>query len=561
MAFISIKNMTFRYPNSNKDVIKNVSLSVDEGDFIVIAGSSGCGKTTLIRHLKPELSPYGQLTGEILYDNKPIKSINQRQEASEIGYVMQNPQNQIVTDKVWHELAFGLENLGYPTEQIRLRVCEMATYFGINNLFDKNTADLSGGQMQLLNLAAIMTMQPRLLILDEPTAQLDPISASDFINTIKKINKDMGITIILIEHRLEEVFHSADKVLILDEGSILFFDKPDKITDKMNLKEFNKISLALPTSIRIFKEFNIKSCCPLTIRDARRFLSENFNSSNIPIKDKENVHDYKKDNVIIELKDIWFRYEKEDVVIIKGISFKIYKGEILSILGANGAGKTTLLSLLAAFKKPYKGKIKLDNKDILKYKSYELYKGNIGFLPQNPQTLFMMDSVIEDLKQTFNKKTDEKQVFNAKLKEIITLLEIDNLLQSHPYDLSGGEQQKVALAKILLLNPRILLLDEPTKGLDAYSKNNLGLILKQLKNRGVTVIIVTHDIEFSASFTNRCALMFNGEIIAQGSPNNFFGNNNFYTTSANKISRHLFNNAVTCEDVITLCKKNQKLKD
>lgn len=553
--------MTFKYPNSNKNTIKNVSLSIDEGDFIVIAGSSGCGKTTLIRHLKPELSPYGQLTGEILYDNKPIKSISQRQEASEIGYVMQNPQNQIVTDKVWHELAFGLENLGYPTDEIRLRVCEMATYFGINNIFDKNTADLSGGQMQLLNLAAIMAMQPRLLILDEPTAQLDPISASDFINTIKKLNKDMGITIVLVEHRLEEVFHSADKVLILDDGNILFFDKPDKITDKMNLKEFNKISLALPTSIRIFREFSIKSNCPLTIRDGRRFLSENFNSSNISINDEEKGYALKKDNIIIELKDIWFRYEKEDIDIIKGILFNIYKGEILSILGANGAGKTTLLSLLCAFKRPYKGKVKLYNKDILKYSPEELYKGTIAFLPQNPQTLFMMDSVIEDLKQTFNKEMHEKQFFNAKLDELISLLEIENLLQLHPYDLSGGEQQKVALAKILLLNPKIILLDEPTKGLDAYSKKTLALIFKQLKNRGVTVIIVTHDIEFSASFADRCALMFNGEIIAQGSPNNFFGNNNFYTTSANKISRHLFKNAVTCEDVITLCKKNQKLKD
>lgn len=557
MALVSLKNVTFAYPNTLKNTLEDITLTIEEGDFVVIAGSSGCGKTTLIRQLKSELAPHGTLSGEILYDNVPLTSLDPKREASEIGYVMQNPQNQIVTDKVWHELAFGLENLGYPSEKIRLRVCEMASFFGMNDLFDKNTSELSGGQMQLLNLASVMAMQPRLLILDEPTSQLDPIAASDFIATLKKLNKDMGITIILIEHRLEEVFSFADKVLILDNGKMQFYASPQEVGKQLRNQKSHKLSLALPTPLRVFQSLDIEGECPLTVRDGRRFLSNYFTFAEKELESNEN---YSK-NVVFELKDVWFRYEKNEPDVLKGIFLRAFEGEMLSIVGANGAGKTTMLSVLSRLLKPYRGTVKLNNKNISSYKSQELYYNHLAVLPQNPQTLFLMDTVLDDLKEVCHIMKYDEQTTIRKIEEVSSLLEIQSIMETHPYDLSGGEQQKAALAKILLLNPTVLLLDEPTKGIDAFAKQSLALILRKLANNGATIIIVTHDIEFSACYTDRCALFFNGEIVSQGKPNWFYCNNSFYTTVANKMSRHIFSNAVTCEDVIELCKKSQKEKD
>ena len=214
-TFLQIRELTFAYPGEEKRALNHVNLTVEEGEFLVLCGRSGCGKSTLLTHLKTPLTPHGKRKGEVLFKGTPLQEMSNREQSSKIGYVLQNPDNQIVTDKVWHELAFGLESLGCPNQEIRIRVAEMASYFGIQDWFYKNVADLSGGQKQLLNLASIMAMHPELLVLDEPTSQLDPIAASDFLETVKKINRDLGTTIIMTEHRLEEVFPSADRVVVI----------------------------------------------------------------------------------------------------------------------------------------------------------------------------------------------------------------------------------------------------------------------------------------------------------------------------------------------------------
>ncbi len=559
MAFIEIKNLSFSYPNTSKNAIENISLDVEEGDFVVICGSSGCGKSTLIRQLKTEIAPHGNKTGEIKYDGILINDLNLRRGASEIGFVMQNPQNQIVTDKVWHELAFGLENLGCDTKTIRVRVCEMASFFGISGWFDKKTSELSGGQMQLLNLASVMAMQPKVLLLDEPTSQLDPIAATEFIETLKKVNRDTGLTIIIVEHRLEEVFSIADKIVIMDKGKILLTDEPKNIGEKLKRYNRDEIMLSLPTALRVYESLDIKDDCPLTARDGRRFLSKNFINEIKSVKPEpeKNV----KKTPVLELNNIWFRYSKESDDVLKGINFKAYECEIVSIVGSNGAGKTTMLSVMSRLLKPYRGKISLNGENIRSYSASELYHNNLTVLPQNPQSIFVMDTVLADLNEVCNVMKYDKQTAKEKINKVTNMLNISELLQSHPYDLSGGEQQKAALAKVLLLNPKVILLDEPTKGIDAYSKKMLANILNQLKNQGATIIIVTHDIEFSASYSDRCAMFFNGEIISEDETVSFYSGNSFYTTVANKMSRHMYNYAITCEDVIELCKKNPKRKD
>ncbi len=547
MEIIKIEDLSFKYPTSDVNAVSDINLTVNSGEFIVVCGESGCGKTTLLKLLKRELAPFGKQKGKIIYNGKDIKDLTERESASEIGYVLQNPDTQIVTDKVWHEMSFGLENLGVPTSIIRRRVGEMASYFGIQDWYRSKTDDLSGGQKQLLNLASIMVMQPRLLILDEPTSQLDPIAASDFISTLQKLNREFGLTIILVEHRLEEVFPIADKVLVMENGKISFFDTPRNIGRL--LPENHKMIDGLPSATRIFNSLKTDDQCPLTVKEGRDFLERHFRGNDY-IAIKEYTH---SKNEAVRLKNVWFRYAKDGEDILKDIEMTVYQGEIFSILGGNGTGKSTALKVISGLEKPYTGKIFINGKSIKEY-GKNLYKNNLAFLPQNPQTVFLKETVWEDMECILEMSDIPKNEWGANIKAVFKKLGISHLAEKHPFDLSGGEQQKCALAKLLLTKPKILLLDEPTKGFDAFSKKVLRENLQQLKKDGMTVIIVTHDVEFAAINSDRCALFFDGEILSAEVPEKFFSENNFYTTAANRMARGLFSYAVTCDDVIDCCK-------
>lgn len=554
MELLHIENLTFIYPKAEKKALDSVSMDISAGDFVVICGESGCGKTTLLKMLKRELSLFGERSGHVYYEGIEQAELDERTSACEIGYVLQNPEQQVVTDKVWHELAFGLENLGLPTPIIRRRVAEMASYFGIQDWFRKNTNELSGGQKQLLNLASIMVMQPKVLILDEPTSQLDPIAASDFINTLQKLNKELGLTIILVEHRLEDVFPIADKVLVMDEGKVVVYDEPHLVGEKLKeMKTDHHMLAGLPSAVRIYQGLDVDTECPLTVKDGRKFLTTYFNHTYTELEVPPYNH---KEQTIIELKNVWFRYEKDLPDVLRGVTFSVYEGEFFCILGGNGTGKTTTLNVVSGLNKAYRGKIVIDGKKIKDYKGNSLYRHNIAFLPQNPQSVFLKSSVQEDFEEICKVMEYPKNERNEKIEVIANKIGIIDLLGKHPYDLSGGEQQKCALAKMLLLEPKILLLDEPTKGIDAYSKQVLSGILKELQAEGITIVMVTHDVEFAAENADRCAMFFDGEISSVDTPNVFFADNNFYTTAANRIARHMYRNAISCEDVIAMCNKN-----
>ncbi|MBU5593297.1 ATP-binding cassette domain-containing protein [Clostridium sp. MSJ-4] len=575
MEAFGIRELTFTYPLKEAPALKNINLTINQGEFLVICGKSGCGKSTLLRHLKTTLTPHGTRSGEILFNSKPIEDITMREQASQIGYVLQSPDNQIVTDKVWHELAFGLESLGYDNKTIRLRVAEMASFFGIQTWFMKDVTELSGGQKQLLNLASIMAMQPLVLLLDEPTSQLDPIAASDFLQTIKKINRDLGTTIIMTEHHLEEVFTMADRVVVMDEGEIIANDIPQKVGRR--LKEINhEMFVSMPSSMKIHSMVENKLSCPITVREGRNWINEllkekdilhrkleeipriNYEDKSMKKRNKILFRSESEDleNIAIKLEDVWFKYDKNLPDVVKDLSLEVKRGELYCIVGGNGTGKTTTLSIINGINKPYRGKVFIDGKDIRKMKDKELFTKNLGVLPQNPQVLFVKKTVELDLHEMLSKFKLSKEERVEKVKEIAKLVEIEHLLDMHPYDLSGGEQQRAALAKVLLLEPKIILLDEPTKGLDGHFKEKLYKILKKLLNEGVTVVMVSHDIEFCAEYADRCALFFDGNIVTYDTPNKFFSGNSFYTTAANRMSRHVFENTVTCEDVISLCNLN-----
>ena len=550
MAHFEIKDLSFSYPAAKgRESLSHVNLRVEKGEYVVLCGKSGSGKTTLLRQLKSVLAPHGKKSGEILFDGVPLEKVSQRDQASQIGYVMQNPDDQIVTDKVWHELAFGLESLGCDQKTMRAGVAEMACYFGIADWFHRDVANLSGGQKQLLNLASIMAMHPQVLILDEPTSQLDPIAASDFLNTVRKINLELGTTVIITEHRLEDIFPYADRAVVMDGGKVIADDAPGKIGNLL-FRQKNDMFAAMPTPIRVFYGAAGQGQCPLTVREGRTWLSSLFPSDpkvrSLPMPERSE----EIENPALSLKELWFRYEKDSPDVLRGVSTEIPTGSLYAIVGGNGAGKSTTLKAVCDICRPYRGKVKVFGKPVQKYKASELFTGCLAMLPQDPKSLFVKKTVREDLAEMTK---DEK-----KRSEIAALCEIDHLLDSHPYDLSGGEQQRAALAKVLLTSPKLLLLDEPTKGIDSFFKEKLAKILCKLKGQGITILMVSHDVEFCASYADMVSMFFDGQIITTDTPGRFFGNNSFYTTAANRMSRHVFSMAVTAENVVELCRKNRE---
>ena len=580
MNLVEIKDFGFSYPESSRKVLEHVNLNIKEGTLNVIMGRSGCGKSTLLRQLKSVLAPAGEKEGKILYRNIPLEDTDHRTQSQEIGFVMQNPDNQIVTDKVWHELAFGLESLGYDNATIRLRVAEMASYFGIQKWFYKNVSELSGGQKQLLNLASVMAMHPSLLILDEPTSQLDPIAASDFLETVKKINRDIGTTVLLTEHRLQDIIPYADRVFVMDEGTLFLEGTPREIGTKLK-EQHHGMFLSMPVTMQIFAGTDSSLTCPLTVSEGRQWIREYIEEKGIKKEQIQQANQRlerqgeknenetagffghlkrQKENTppAIQMRDVWFRYEKDSPDVIQNLSLEVKKGEFYALVGGNGTGKSTTLSLLGRVHQPYSGRIYLDGKDLRSFSDRELYCGYLGVLPQNPQSIFLKKTVLEDLYSVIGgrkeKPSNEYPISMKKEKAIegiVSLTHLEGLLERHPYDLSGGEQQRLALAKVLLLRPKILLMDEPTKGMDAEYKEELGSILKKLQSHGMTIFMISHDVEFVAEYADTTGLFFEGNVVTSKKTRDFFAGNNFYTTAANRMARGLFPEAVTGKDVVS----------
>ena len=528
MAHLAVKDLTFTYPNCDKPAIQGVTLTVEKGEFLAVCGPTGCGKSTLLRLMKRELAPLGTLSGGITVDGVTQSALTDDDAARRIGYVMQKPEHQIVTDNVWHELAFGLENLGLPQPVIARRMAEMAAYFGIEKWFNMDVSALSGGQKQLVSLASVMVMQPEILILDEPTAQLDPIAASEFIATVRKINRELGLTVILTEHRLEEVIPLCDRLLVLQNGRVRYCGEPRQVVSQ--LQDVPELLCFMPAAARLYHAVDGQGNCPLDVREGRAFIEKQGVTACLPEEKEVPVT-----VPALEFRDVYFRYGRNSRDVLAGMTFTVGEGEICCILGGNGSGKSTTLSVAAALNKAYAGEVRVFGKKLRTYKNQSLYRNCLTLLPQDVQSVFLCNTVREEL---------------AECGATPDLLPFDftPLLDKHPYDLSGGEQQLVALAKVLATQPRLLLLDEPTKGVDAAAKARLIGVLKALKAQGMTLVIVTHDVEFAAECADRCMMVFRGQIVSSGRPRGFFRQSSFYTTAVSRMSRGLIDGAVTVED-------------
>ncbi|AIQ27708.1 hypothetical protein P40081_05535 [Paenibacillus sp. FSL P4-0081] len=603
MEILKAEQVSFRYPEEDRDSLHELSFTIEEGEFVVLCGPSGGGKTTLLRHLKRELAPVGMFSGSLTYKGQLLPELPAAVAAGEIGMVFQNPDAQIVMDTVWHELAFSMENLGMPPAVMRTRLAEICGLFGLEPLLYQSVHELSGGQKQLLNLASVLLLQPKVLLLDEPTSQLDPVAAREFIMALQRLNEEMSVTVIISEHRLEEVLPLADRVLMLEGGRLVADAGPRAFVQQAGSASLASRQAYLPAASRLYLALSPEAGTaaaeniPLTVREGKRWVHSRAavastvteagvcatvirdhpaancgaglpaavsreetaaapgtvtpaNAGAEPATSPSNSFSQVRNpdspvklpapsaEILLSCREVTFRYDKEGREVLRKLSLTLRRGELLAVMGGNGAGKSTLLHVLGGLMKPQRGKA-------------ELSKGSTtGLLAQNPLLYFSYDTVAEELQHMAQYAGASLEEAGREIDALLEVFRLREVLQSHPHDLSGGQQQQTALAMMMLLKPDILLLDEPTKGLDPAAKDRLAALLQQLRRQGASILIVTHDVEFAAKYASRCALLFDGSITAEGAPAEFFSSNYFYTTAVNRMVRDLLPQALTIEDVI-----------
>ena len=554
-AVLSCEHVSFCYPRQTDNAIEDISFSIGEAEFVVLCGQSGCGKTTLLRHFKKNQIPFGTGSGKLFYRGSDLETMDDRESAARIGFVGQNPDTQLVTDKVWHELAFGLENLGVPGEQIRRRTAEIAQYFGMESWFRRPVSELSGGQKQLLNLASVVIMQPDVLLLDEPTAQLDPIGTGRFLDTLRRLNRDLGTAVLLSEQLLEEVVPMADRVLIMHQGHLVADSVPEQCAAKLEAYEMDHnealpIASAMPVAVRVWKacHYRDEAGSPVSIRQGKSWLSDRVRKTGQPgdpiksaVSDRHPCHTAKRavSETALFVDRLCFGYQKDQRV-LEDFTMRVPKGTLYAVVGGNGSGKSTALKAIMGICKPRRGKVKA--------------AGKIRFLAQNPKSLFTELTAAEELMAMLLPENGGAGVKEAdrtqRVGETLSYLELTAQREQNPMDLSGGQQQRLALGKLLLTEPDILLLDEPTKGLDGAFKEKLAELLKDLCSKGKTVVLVSHDMEFCARYADQCGLLFDGQLISEGETRAFFRENVFYTTAAQRMSRGVCGDCLLAEDIV-----------
>lgn len=624
MKAVEVNKLTFSYNGYDNLALDRVSFDVEQGEIMLVIGESGCGKTTLLRHLKPSHFPVGKISvsSEINIFGKSIENLSDEEASFKIGFVGQQVDETSVTDKVWHELAFGLESMGCDQAYMQARVAEMTAFFGLENIYHEKISELSGGQKQIVNLVAVMVMEPEILILDEPTSQLDPNSSAEFFHMIRKIHEELGTTIIITEHRLEDILPIADKVMVLHKGKQLVMGSPRQVCQFLYEHKL-PLFRSMPVAARIYcnisnveirndsrndslgnttekgtsnylldyKEINkygLNDGMPLSVNEGRKFIKGILDSKDIRtfwdetddnilsgklspieknvtpkkrphIKDSaERLSKGDKEEAAIITDEVWFRYKKSGIDVLKACELKVPKGKITAVLGGNGAGKSTLLKLMNGNIIPYLGTVKSGN-------------NTIAMLPQNPQAMFAKKTVREELEEAYSNEivsnskvrnsdenADKRKNLNSgingrdeMLYQVVKDFDLSECLDRHPFDLSGGQMEKLALAKIVLMDRDIILLDEPGKGMDYAFKERLGEFLKSMTDKGKTILLVSHDVEFCAKYADYCGMFFDGHIVSLNDRRTFFLQNAFYTTAVRRMTKGMVD-AVTIKDLYDL---------
>lgn len=591
MATLAVEGLSFAYPGAEQEVLQDVAFEAPAGSYAVIIGPSGCGKTTLLRQVKPALAPAGRRSGRVLLGGEPIDDMTARDQVARIGFVQQDPDAQMVCDRVLDELAFGLENLGIEQGILRLRVAEAASYLGIEGLIGRLTRELSGGQKQLVNLAAALALRPDVLVLDEPTAQLDPLAAAGFLDALRQVNQELGLTVIMAAHRLEGALADASQVIAMRAGRVLADGAPRQVAAQL-LEAGDRLGAGLPAPARIFHEVQASerrqagaqgeqsdgplrgglsaagdgnapdaadAPMPLCVREGRRWLAAFCAAHPIapglpadpsphsPFSDDESA------GLAIEVREAWLRYGRDLPDVLRGASLSVKAGSWHGLLGGNGAGKSTLLQVICGLQRPYQGSVRVLGRRLKGGAGSGRCPASVALLPQDPTLLFASGTVREDLEAAAGARPGATGGRAERASQVAEKLGIGRLLEAHPFDLSGGERQLVALAIALMDDPKVLLLDEPAKGVDAQAQATLARQLHRLVDEGRTILMATHDVEFCALHVDQVTLLFDGQDAATEAPHRFFESNRFYTTVAARMSRGLADGAITADEVVARC--------
>ncbi len=545
LALFKVENLIYYYPDAEKPALSGINLSIKEGEFVLVAGASGSGKSSLARVLSGLIPDFygGRFGGKVYFQEKEMRAIDRRKLARQVGMVFQDPEKQLVMNGVEAEIAFGLENLGLPQKEMFRRVAEVISFLGLTELRQEFTANLSGGQKQKLVLAAVLAMQPRVLVLDEPTSQLDPVAAEDFFNLVKRLNEEMGFTIILIEQRLERCFHLADRVVIMEGGRVVQDGAPDQAA---RWAAGSGLSL-IPPVARFFSVLGFASL-PVTVKEGRRQLGQLLSGrplSGGPDLRKAPASSSAGQTPLLEVKNLWFTYPNGREA-LQDINLKVSAGEFVAILGENGSGKSTLLKNMVGLLQPGRGRVLIKGSDMSKNRGW--HPGRlVAYLSQNPNDYLFQDTVEDELLFTMkNFGMEDDGIVDGLLKE----LQIGRHRRVNPRDLSSGERQRVALASVLVTRPELLVLDEPTRGLDYRLKAGLGSFLAGRAAAGAGVVLVTHDVEFAAEYASRVVMMFAGRIVSEGTRHETLGQSVFYSTQIGKLCRGLCDGILTFDEAV-----------
>lgn len=553
VGLVEIEDLSYWYPGSGAPALDGVSLRLFGGEFVLLAGASGSGKSTLCRAVNGLVPHFygGRIGGRVTVDGVDTVEARVRDLARTVGMVFQDPENQMVTDSPASELAFGLENIGLERLQIRKRVEESLANLRLSPLRDRRMDELSGGEKQKVALASVLVMHPRVLVLDEPTSQLDPISANEFLSTVKSLNDELGLVVLLAEHRVERCFQFADRVVVLEEGRLAFAGRPED----MAAWSRGRTWAPLPPVTRLFVE-TLGNGAPLSVKEGRMSLAALRPER--PVREPEPVTPAGEgaarksvrvkraasgEAPHIECRGVWHVYG-DGTEALRGVDLAIRHGEFVALIGENGSGKTTLVKHFNGLLRPAKGKVLVDGADIKGVEVATLARG-CGMLAQNPNIQLVKDTTGEELEATLCAMEVPRESWERLIEEVMEMLEIERFRGSDPRDLSCGERERVALASVLVHRPPLLVMDEPTRGVDQATKDRLAAHLREYNEAGNTVVLVTHDLEFAAECADRVLLMGSGQVLADGDKHTVLSESLFFTTQYNKCFRDVTPGVVT----------------
>lgn len=525
---IEVRGLSFAYPDADAAVLEGLDWSVPQGAFALLVGGTGSGKSTLLSLLKPEIAPAGERTGELRVLGENVADMDVRASAERVGYVFQDPENQIVCETVWHEMAFGLENLGVSRDEMRRRVAETSYFFGLEDWLHRDTDTLSGGRKQLLSLTAVLALRPRVLLLDEPTSQLDPVAEKNFLHALFRVNRELGCTVVVATHQPRPMLEYATRAYRIEGGRVRevadmasLGRRESLFSDEMlgwgaircakngvfSRREDNLGSLEPPGDVSSAKKSSeLDKSSEFVAQTSLENGSEAF-----PRTDGSRILQKMHGGSATTLSEGWFRYDRAGGWVLRGLDVAFSASAVHAIVGGNGCGKSTMLSVLAKTAKLQRGR---------------MVRGaaSAALLPQNPKALLVAETVRDELMEWASTCGYDENL----ARERAAQLGLDGLETRHPYDLSGGQRQLLALAKLLLIGPELLLLDEPTKGLDLESRRIIARALRDHAKAGGTVIMATHDLDFAEQVADDVAMMFDGEIACMEPPADFFADNVFY---------------------------------